>query len=119
MIDITATLQSTSEKWTQEQAIKLCRKIEPIAFYNKFHIALTGGLLYKNGERKDCDIIVYSIRYSYKNDEEFQDGKKLFLDSLKEILSFHTIRDHGFVVKSIYEGKTVDIMFPEDDGNYD
>ncbi len=49
-------------KWTQEQAIELCRKIEVLAPKYGCHVALTGGTLYHFGERKDADILFYRIR---------------------------------------------------------
>jgi len=45
--------------WTREEGIALCKAIEPIVATFGCHIALTGGLLYKDGKRKDCDLIVY------------------------------------------------------------
>ncbi len=42
--------------WTQEEAIELCRIIEDICPQAGCHVALTGGCLYKDGERKDLDI---------------------------------------------------------------
>jgi hypothetical protein len=46
--------------WSQERAIEFCRQLEPLAEKYKGHIALTGGTLYKDGERKDVDIVVYN-----------------------------------------------------------
>lgn len=48
--------------WTQEEAIQLCRLLEALAPTFGCHVALTGGCLYKDGERKDCDILLYRIR---------------------------------------------------------
>lgn len=42
--------------WTQKEAIELCVKIEAICPKYGCHVALTGGLLYKEGERKDRGI---------------------------------------------------------------
>lgn len=39
--------------WTQAEAIALCRKIEDVCPAFGCHVALTGGVLYKLGERKD------------------------------------------------------------------
>lgn len=46
----------------QLRALELCRKLEGIAPDFGAHVALTGGCLYKTGERKDVDIILYRIR---------------------------------------------------------
>lgn len=40
-------------------AIILCRTLEPLFQKFGYHVGLTGGCLYKEGERKDVDIIVY------------------------------------------------------------
>lgn len=93
------------DKWTQLQAIELCRLIEAICPQFNCHVALTGGLLYKAGERKDCDILFYSVR-----------GTKIDKDGLRLALieiGFDTFIDYGFVQKSKYQGKPVDVFFPE------
>ena len=41
------------------KAIDLCRRLEPKFSRFGYHVGLTGGCLYKEGERKDVDIIVY------------------------------------------------------------
>lgn len=48
--------------WDQKTAIDLCSKIELICPQYGCHVALTGGTLYKEGPRKDCDILFYRIR---------------------------------------------------------
>ncbi len=93
-------------KWTQQEAIDLCTKIEAVCPQFGFHIALTGGLLYKPGERKDADFILYRIRQV--NDPNF--------DALWHELSLIGIdrtKDCGFVTKATYDGKSIDFMYPE------
>jgi hypothetical protein len=51
-----------SARWTQADAIALCRKIEEHVPDAGMHVALTGGCLYKDGTRKDADILFYRIR---------------------------------------------------------
>ncbi len=94
--------------WTQQEGIELCCEIERISPNYGYHVALTGGLLYKDGERKDCDILFYSIR-QWEMGEDLWQGLKLELIKI----GFESFRDTGFVTKSIYKGKTVDIFFPE------
>ena len=48
--------------WSQQDAIMLCTKIENVCVECDCHVALTGGLLYKEGFRKDLDILFYRIR---------------------------------------------------------
>lgn len=45
--------------WTHEEAVELCRRLEEIAPAFGGHVALTGGTLYKDGLRKDVDILIY------------------------------------------------------------
>lgn len=45
--------------WTQQQALQACRELEPIIAPMGMHVGLTGGCLYKDGARKDMDVILY------------------------------------------------------------
>ena len=96
--------------WTQAEAIALCVKIENICTQFGCHVALTGGLLYKEGPRKDCDILFYRIRQTKINEEGL--FKALNGIGITDISGF------GFVFKSNYEGKRLEIFFPESDGEY-
>jgi len=93
--------------WTQSEAIALCVKIESVCPAFGCHVALTGGALYKDGERKDLDILFYRIRQAPKIDI---DGLKsaLVLLGLTEPTGF------GFILKSNLGGKPIDLLFPEE-----
>ena len=91
--------------WAQHEAISLCRAVEAICPQFNCHVALTGGLLYKDGDRKDCDILFYSVRGT----EIDKDGLRLALIEI----GFDTFVDFGFVQKTKYQGKRVDVFFPE------
>lgn len=95
--------------WTHEQALDLCRKIEAICPAFGCHVALTGGLLYKDGERKDCDILFYRIRQIEHIDEE-----GLF-NALAEI-GVQKVSGFGWCHKAEYEGRKIDCFFPEEQG---
>lgn len=95
--------------WTQQQAIDLCRKIEAVAPKYGCHVALTGGTLYKDGERKDADILLYRIRQV-----EWIDVDGLML-ALTEI-GVTPGRDFGWCHKATYEGRNIDFFFPEREG---
>lgn len=95
--------------WNQSKAIELCRKIESICPPFGCHVALTGGTLYKDGERKDCDLVFYRIRQVEQID---YDG--LFV-ALSEI-GFEKVCGFGFCHKAIYDGENVDCLFPEESG---
>lgn len=93
-------------QWSQIQAIELCRQIEAICPAFGVHVALTGGLLYKDGVRNDCDIVFYRIR----------EVESPNLSGLWEALShtgFSDFEEFGFVTKARYNGKLVDIFYPE------
>jgi hypothetical protein len=92
--------------WTQEQAIHLCRQIEVIAPQFGCHVALTGGTLYKIGERKDADILFYRIRQVPQIDI---DGLMNALTTIGVVLG----NIHGWVRKATYEGRNIDFFFPE------
>lgn len=46
-------------QWILPEALELCTLIQSISPAFNCHPALTGGLLYKTGPRKDCDIVIY------------------------------------------------------------
>jgi hypothetical protein len=94
--------------WTQAEAIALCRKIEDVCPAFGCHVALTGGLLYKLGERKDCDIVFYRIR---QVDEI--DVVGLFGALAKLGITAAAVEFVRFVVKATYRGRALDCFFPE------
>lgn len=101
------------QPWTLDESVSLCRAIERVAPLYGCHVALTGGTLYKNGPRKDCDILFYRIRQWETIDQE-----GLF-EALKRIGIMRT-KGFGWVHKATYNGRDVDLFFPEhDDGEYD
>lgn len=106
-----------TKEWTLPEAVALCTAIHEIPV-QKFHChpALTGGLLYKQGPRKDCDIVIYQ-----RGDV---DGQRLPIDwtglwNALDGIGLTLIQDFGYVKKCIYNGKQVDIFDPtQDGGNY-
>lgn len=92
--------------WTQQAAVDLCRKIEEIAPAFGCHVALTGGTLYKDGERKDADILFYRIR---QVDEINVSG----LMSALVTVGVTPGDDFGWCHKAAYEGRPIDFFFPE------
>lgn len=97
----------SANRWTQAQAIDLCVKVESICQEFGCHVALTGWLLYKFGERKDCDILFYRIRQRSEID---MDG----LWPALERIGFVKVSGFGWCYKATYEGKAVDCFFPEE-----
>lgn len=99
--------------WTQAEAIELCRKIEAVCTPFGCHVALTGGLLYKSGTRKDADILFYRHRRSPEIDVEGLMGAlvELGVELRGDELTL-------FVQKGKYNEKPIDFFFPEATGYY-
>lgn len=93
--------------WTHEEAVALCILVESVCVQHGCHVALTGGLLYKTGTRKDCDIMFYRIRQLKAIDK---DGlfKSLQSVGLKKTSGF------GWCHKWEFFGKPVDMLFPDE-----
>ena len=102
--------------WTQSEAIGLCRQIEQIAPAFGLHVALTGGLLYKDGPRKDADILLYRVRKVGPADI---DWVGLF-DALRDKLNIqhYPTHDYGWCKKATWQGRAIDFFNPDDDGEY-
>lgn len=98
-----------SNRWTLEQAVNLCSMIHPLTIHYGCYVALTGGVLYKGGERKDLDLLFYRIRQVPGID------KKRLFDHLETQLNIKVVKGFGFCHKATFEGKSIDILFPEED----
>lgn len=96
--------------WNLEQAVELVRKIEDVAPLAGCHVALTGGCLYKDGERKDLDILFYRIRQAPEVNIDI-----LCLQLLQ--LGLSEIKGSGWIYKAKFNGKDIDMFFPEEIGN--
>ena len=94
--------------WTQQQAIELAVMVEAVCPKFGCHVALTGGCLYKVGERKDLDLLFYRVRQHPKIEKV-----DLFL-ALQEI-GLKELSGWGWCHKAEYEGKKIDCFFPEED----
>ena len=95
-----------STEWTQAEAIELCRLFESIVPRYGFHVALTGGCLYKDGPRKDADVVIYRIRGGSEPDWA---GMLWALEDCGLLVTKY----YDFVTKCLWEGKTLDILYPE------
>jgi hypothetical protein len=103
----------SKQLWGQVQAIQLCKEIEAIAPKYGAHVALTGGCLYKEGARKDVDIMFYRIRQVAKIDRE-----NLFIELTK--LGLFVVRGFDWCYKAKYMpfDANVDLFFPEHDPDH-
>jgi hypothetical protein len=92
--------------WTLEEALPLFKAVEEICPLYGYHVALTGGVLYKDGPRKDLDMLFYAIRQDFPKDPD------ILLAALREF-GFTLGTKHGWVTKSLWKGMPVDLFFPE------
>lgn len=95
--------------WSLEEAVELCRIVEAVCQRYGCHVALTGGALYKDGKRKDCDLLFYRIRQIPAID---LDGLWVGLAGigLEKVSGFGWV----FKAKAGALGKNVDCFFPEE-----
>jgi hypothetical protein len=98
--------------WTRNQALLLCTAVEAVCPKFGCHVALTGGLLYRTGERKDLDILFYRIRQVEKIDTEGLFAALADIGISKE-------SGWGWCYKAKFEGKRIDCFFPEEQGGSD
>jgi len=71
------------------------------------HVALTGGCLYKTGERKDLDLVFYRIR-------QVKDIDYPRLWRALNALGISNISGFGWRFVGNYKGKPIDLLFPEE-----
>lgn len=113
--------RETGHLWNLEQAVELSRKVEPILAAFACHVALTGGTLYREGHRKDCDLIIY------REGLDFGEERGSFFDTIDRdgllaalgAAGLTIVKEHMRVVKMItVDNKRVDLIFPEIEGEY-
>ena len=96
---------------TQNEAIELARKVEQICPQHGYHVALTSGCLYKDGDRKDCDLLFYRIRQCENPDHMTMFGDLASAGLLRMKSGF------GWCIKAeAMDGRSVDCFFPEEVG---
>ncbi len=96
---------------TQELAISLATRVEPIAQLHDLHVALSGGTLYDTQEgkkHKDIDLIFYSHDGYY-----VEMNAANMVIKLEQVLQLVITEDFGRVVKGKWEGHVIDLIFPE------
>jgi len=101
--------------WTLQAAVELAQKIELIAPDFDMHVALTGGCLYKLGERKDADFLFYCKRGTHTDKEALEKRVCGLLEALGTHLGFIMTGRYGWVQKAeTADGWPLDLFFPED-----
>jgi hypothetical protein len=96
--------------WTLAEAVTLCVEIEAVCPAHGCHVALTGGTLYKTGERKDLDLLFYRIRQTPEID---MDG----LWAALATIGINKVTGFGWCHKAEFDGRKIDCFFPEEDGS--
>lgn len=92
----------------QDKAIKLCKVLySKIGKDAGYFPALTGGQLYKEGSRKDIDVVIYRHRQN-TSPFEMEDIEDLLID-----IGFYDFRYFGFVTKAKWKGLDIDLFNPE------
>ncbi len=90
-----------------EEAVYQCIQLEQHAPDFGLHVALTGGCLYKGGERKDIDVVLYRVR------QIPEPNLQGFFDKL---VTYGWVegKNHGWVQKMISpSGQQFDFFYPE------
>lgn len=100
-------VRQTPTEWTLETALPLIREVETICPRFGCHVALTGGTLYKDGMRKDLDLLFYRVRQVEKIDEQG------LLDALSSELGIEVVATFGWVTKATYVLRKLDLFFPD------
>jgi hypothetical protein len=98
---------TVSTYWTQREALDLVKKIEGFAPNYGYHVGLTGGVLYKEGERKDIDVIFYP-----HNGPDNVVNPQGLTDALLNNMGIVIVSEHcGWLKKAKYLMKNLDLFF--------
>jgi hypothetical protein len=96
--------------WNLNELVALCKAVEAVCVPAGCHVAMTGGCLYKDGERKDADLLFYRVR-------QVKDVDKERLFALLSEIGIEEKSGFGWCHKAEYQGKPLDLFFPEEDGD--
>ena len=92
---------------TTQDGVELCKLIYTELSTFGFYPALTGGLLYKNGKRKDIDIVLY------RNRQDLSSFTADYFEYKLSQIGIEVLASYGFVTKAKWKGFSVDIFNPE------
>lgn len=88
------------------QAVEICKTIHT-ALGGAYFPALTGGTLYKEGTRKDIDIVIYRHRELDCVDMQYVAAQLI-------AVGFTDFTFYGWCTKCKYKGISIDLFNPED-----
>lgn len=94
------------------RAVEICKEFHPLLEAVGYYCALTGGCLYREGERKDVDIVIYRHRQRKGHVNMVK-----VMDALSP-LGVEVVQYFGFVTKATYKGYSIDFFDPEEFGTY-
>lgn len=95
----------------------LCKQLYPLLSTVGLFPALTGGLLYKDGDRKDIDIVIFR----HRQDVDSFELNDAIVEVCLKACHVEVIKHCGFVTKATWCGFDVDLFNPETamDGLYE
>lgn len=94
-------------KPTKDDAVMLCKRLYEKLSSVGFYPALTGGILYKDGCRKDIDIVIFRNRQTVVKFE------MEFIEDLLVECGLSNFQYFGFVTKCKLGNISVDLFNPE------
>lgn len=100
-----------------ELAVSIAKRVNSALEGTDMHIGLTGGVLYKEGTRKDIDFVIYRSKWTGRTFNE-NEAQILYLALNKAELFVRA--NYGRVMKAVTrEGTELDFIIPESDiGQY-
>lgn len=97
-----------SPVWFRNEAHELATRIEARCPEFGCHVALTGGLLYKDNAREDCDLLFYRIR------QKSEIAWQALAQFLESEIGVQFTSQSGWLWQGKLEGKPIDFFFPEE-----
>lgn len=108
-------MDPVKREWYRDEAVAFAREMEDLAVMHDFHVALTGGCLYKDGPRKDADFIIYrhNTPESIDTAGNMQDRRAAFEKDLVR-LAKASLLHYGYLTKAkLPDGRGIDLLYPE------
>lgn len=96
--------------WTLEEAVTLCRSLEPALRTVGYYAAISGGVINKDGPRPDLDLVICERRMDSRKAAD----RYVLLNTLSS-LGFVILSDNldSFIVKGTWRDKPVDLRICE------
>lgn len=116
---MTSQPEAGAIKWTLDEALVLCRRIQEAVVTTGYHVALGGGVLLRGYSHKDVDVFLYPNDSSYEQDRAptiaaLQNAglrRRLEAKDVQAIWRRAGSSDNKVVEMWIYDGKRVDLFW--------